>query len=49
MKFVNPKREYVVVCNRHNSLIRNTLLFWGGGESLRLIKMRLVLAHKVAV
>lgn len=29
MKCIDPKREYVIVCNRHNSFIKNALLFWG--------------------
>ena len=26
---ISRKREYVIVCNRHTSLIKGTLLFWG--------------------
>lgn len=29
MQPVDPKREYVIVCNRHTSVIRDALLFWG--------------------
>ena len=29
VEIINPKREYVIVCNRHTSIINNSLLFWG--------------------
>ena len=29
MERIDPKREYVIVCNRHTSFIKGTLLFWG--------------------